>query len=158
MNLLPAKLLLELTAQDSYFLRVWGQKRRFIYVRYDYCRRRCLRESALLFMRKAAAGTLLSWIENGVGGLIKNVSCITHYEGVLDQETGAEFAKRMQDQADRYNVEVVEEKVIDTKLDQPMKTVVTEQNTVYRSRRNHCGRRNKEETGHSRLKTIQACI
>lgn len=67
--------------------------------------------------------------ENGVGGLIKNVSCITHYEGVLDQETGAEFAKRMQDQADRYNVEVVEEKVIDTKLDQPMKTVVTEQNT-----------------------------
>ena len=51
-----------------------------------------------------------------VGGLIGNVSTVTHYCGIIENETGATIASRMEKQALDAGVEIKLEKVIEVKL------------------------------------------
>lgn len=62
-----------------------------------------------------------------VGGIIGKVSTVTHYSGIMEQETGASFSKRLKEQAIRSGVEIIYEKVIDVSLKGDIKTVTTQQ-------------------------------
>lgn len=62
-----------------------------------------------------------------VGGIIGKVSTVTHYSGIIEQETGATFAKRLKEQAIRSGVEIIYEKMIDVSLKGEVKTVTTQQ-------------------------------
>ena len=60
-----------------------------------------------------------------VGGLIGNVSTVTHYCGIIENETGATIAARMEKQALDAGVEIKLEKVIEVKLTGEIKEVQT---------------------------------
>jgi thioredoxin reductase (NADPH) len=52
-----------------------------------------------------------------VGGIIGNVSTVTHYTAILPEETGATFAKRMEVQALSSGVEIRYEEVTEVTLE-----------------------------------------
>lgn len=60
-----------------------------------------------------------------VGGLIGNVSTVTHYTALLPGETGASFAARMQEQALRAGVHIAFETVTEVSLEGEIKTLHT---------------------------------
>ena len=60
-----------------------------------------------------------------VGGLIGNVSTVTHYTALLPGETGASFAARMQEQALRAGVDIAFETVTEVSLEGEIKTLRT---------------------------------
>lgn len=60
-----------------------------------------------------------------VGGLIGNVSTVTHYTALLPGETGASFAARMQEQALRAGVDIAFETVTEVSLEGEIKTLHT---------------------------------
>ena len=64
-----------------------------------------------------------------VGGLIGNVSTVTHYCGIIENETGATIASRMEKQALDAGVEIKLEKVIEVKLTGEIKEVQTANQT-----------------------------
>ena len=64
-----------------------------------------------------------------VGGLIKTVSSVTHYSGLIEQETGATFAARLKKQAENAGVSIVQETVTEVSLTPSIKTITTEANT-----------------------------
>lgn len=64
--------------------------------------------------------------KNAVGGLIRNVSTVTHYTAITDPETGATFASRMKAQAQKAGIAVVYEEVTDVELSGATKKVFTE--------------------------------
>lgn len=64
-----------------------------------------------------------------VGGIIGKVSTVTHYSAIMENETGATFAKRMKQQALGAGVEIVRENVIKTELTGQVKTIITENGT-----------------------------
>jgi len=64
-----------------------------------------------------------------VGGLIGTVSTVTHYTAIVQEESGATFARRMKDQALSAGVEIRYETVIETKLTGAVKEAVTDKGT-----------------------------
>ena len=67
--------------------------------------------------------------KNKIGGMIGNISTVTHYTGLIANETGKSFAKKMADQVSSYGLEVVYEEVIGTDLETDVKIVKTKDNT-----------------------------
>ncbi|MBF0580375.1 FAD-dependent oxidoreductase [Erysipelotrichaceae bacterium RD49] len=63
--------------------------------------------------------------KKGVGGLIGNVSTVTHYTGIIQDETGKTFAKRMKEQAEGAGIEIRIEDVEAVNLDGDVKTIKT---------------------------------
>ena len=61
-----------------------------------------------------------------VGGLIRNVSTVTHYTAITDPETGATFAARMKAQAEKAGIPVVYEEVTEVDLTGSIKQIFTE--------------------------------
>lgn len=72
--------------------------------------------------------------QNEVGGVIGKVSTVTHYSGILPQETGATFAARLRQQALDAGVELRYERVTAVCLTGEVKRVTTEQGE-YEARR-----------------------
>ncbi|WP_066714724.1 NAD(P)/FAD-dependent oxidoreductase [Clostridium sp. Marseille-P299] len=70
--------------------------------------------------------------QNEVGGIIGKVSTVTHYSGIVEQETGATFAKRLKEQALNAGVDIIYEKMIGISLRGDIKTVTTNQ-TIYQA-------------------------
>ena len=50
--------------------------------------------------------------QKAIGGLLGSVSTVTHYAGILPNETGASFSARLKEQAEGAGVELVMEKVV----------------------------------------------
>lgn len=63
--------------------------------------------------------------KNKVGGIIGNVSTVTHYTAVMKNESGATFAARMKEQAEGAGVEIIYETVVSVSLKGDVKTVTT---------------------------------
>lgn len=64
--------------------------------------------------------------KNEVGGLIRNVSNVTHYASVVKGETGEYFAETLKKQAENSGVEIVTENVVRVDLDGQIKHICTE--------------------------------
>lgn len=64
--------------------------------------------------------------EKAVGGLIGNVSTVTHYAGIVEKETGESFAQRLKRQAEDAGVEIRMEKVVAVELEGDTKKIWTE--------------------------------
>ncbi|WP_300277068.1 NAD(P)/FAD-dependent oxidoreductase [Peptacetobacter sp.] len=64
-----------------------------------------------------------------VGGLIGKVSTVTHYSGIIENETGESFAKRLKEQAENSGIEIVYEDVKKVDLKSNIKVISTENNT-----------------------------
>lgn len=69
--------------------------------------------------------------QSHIGGTIHNVSTVTHYSGIIEQETGFTFAKRLEEQAKSAGVTIVFEKMTDITLQGEVKTIKTEKNTYH---------------------------
>ena len=67
----------------------------------------------------------LSLEQKAVGGIIGGVSTVTHYAGILDDETGATFARRLEAQALEAGIEIVYDQVERAALAGETKTVFT---------------------------------
>jgi len=63
--------------------------------------------------------------KNKVGGIIGNVSTVTHYTAVMKNESGATFAARMKEQAESAGVEIVYGNVTSVSLKGDVKTITT---------------------------------
>ncbi|MDO5726093.1 MAG: NAD(P)/FAD-dependent oxidoreductase [Tissierellia bacterium] len=63
-----------------------------------------------------------------IGGLIGNVSTVTHYPGIVDYEKGSDFVKRIDEQLKNAEIELNIEKVIKTELKGDVKKVYTKDN------------------------------
>lgn len=89
--------------------------------------------SAGIYAASRGAKTLL--LEKAqIGGIIGQVSTVTHYAAVSEGETGQSFAQRMEQQALRTGVEIRFETVQNVRLAGPVKTVRTE-TAVYQAHR-----------------------
>lgn len=64
-----------------------------------------------------------------VGGVIRNVSQVTHYSGVVEGETGKSFATKLKNQAVGSGVIIKYEKVKEVEIEADIKQVVTDSNT-----------------------------
>lgn len=64
--------------------------------------------------------------KNEVGGLIGKVSTVTHYAGIVDNETGVTFAKRLKNQALNAGVEIIKQNVITVNFNGKVKEVETD--------------------------------
>lgn len=67
--------------------------------------------------------------KNAVGGLIGKVSTVTHYAGIVENETGVTFANRLKNQAENAGVNIITEDVTSVELGYKIKRVHTESNT-----------------------------
>ena len=63
-----------------------------------------------------------------VGGIISNVSNVTHYTAIIASETGATIASRMKEQALTAGVKIVYETVTNVEIDTSVKKVTTNLN------------------------------
>ena len=54
--------------------------------------------------------------KNTVGGLIGKVSTVTHYAGIMTEETGSSFAKRLKIQAENTGIDIIYEEVTQVEL------------------------------------------
>lgn len=68
-----------------------------------------------------------------VGGLLGKVSTITHYAGILSQETGESFSKRLREQAEKAGVEIKIAEVKQVDFSSPIKKLKTE-NRIYEAK------------------------
>lgn len=64
--------------------------------------------------------------KNEVGGLIGKVSTVTHYAGIIDNETGVTFAERLKNQALNAGVEIIKQNVIGVNFNGKVKEVETD--------------------------------
>lgn len=64
--------------------------------------------------------------KNKVGGIIGNVSTVTHYTAVMKNESGSTFATRMKEQAESAGIEIIYENVTSVSLKGDVKTVTTD--------------------------------
>lgn len=64
--------------------------------------------------------------KNVVGGLIGKVSTVTHYAGIMSEETGVTFANRLKEQAENAGIEIVYGEVKRVELIGEVKKVYTE--------------------------------
>lgn len=67
--------------------------------------------------------------KNHIGGLVSNVSSVTHYSSVANDETGASFGAKLKAQADFAGLNVVIEEVTGVTLKGEIKTVTTTNGT-----------------------------
>ncbi|MCI5698626.1 MAG: NAD(P)/FAD-dependent oxidoreductase [Clostridiales bacterium] len=67
--------------------------------------------------------------KTAIGGMIKDVSEVTHFLSTLNHESGKDFALKLVDQAERYNLNVTYEDVEEVNLIGDVKTVKTKKNT-----------------------------
>lgn len=67
--------------------------------------------------------------KNVVGGVIGKVSVVTHYAGIIEQETGETFADRLKAQAEDAGVQIVYETVVEASLQGEVKLIKTDKNT-----------------------------
>lgn len=75
----------------------------------------------------ASRGMKIALIEkNQLGGLINNVSQISHYAGIIVGETGEMFINRAKKQLKELNVQTIEETVIQVDFSQNIKKVITD--------------------------------
>ena len=65
--------------------------------------------------------------QKAVGGLLGGVSTVTHYAGIIEEETGETFAARLKAQAEGAGVEIVMEQVKKAKLTGQVKIIETDQ-------------------------------
>ena len=63
--------------------------------------------------------------KNTVGGLIGKVSTVTHYAGIMTEETGSSFAKRLKVQAENAGIDIIYEEVTQVELQGSIKKVFT---------------------------------
>ncbi len=61
-----------------------------------------------------------------VGGLIGSVSTVTHYPGIIEEETGKTFANRLEKQLRESGIPILYEDVIETSLDGDVKKIKTD--------------------------------
>lgn len=71
--------------------------------------------------------------KKSVGGLLGSVSTVTHYSGIIENETGKSFADRLRRQAEAAGVEIRMETVRDAELTGKIKKITTKQN-VYEAK------------------------
>lgn len=64
--------------------------------------------------------------KNVVGGLIGKVSTVTHYAGIMSEETGVTFANRLKEQAESAGIEIAYGEVKRVELAGEVKKVYTE--------------------------------
>ena len=64
--------------------------------------------------------------QKAVGGLLGSVSTVTHYAGIIAEETGETFAKRLEEQARSAGVEIVMEQVKKARLTGEVKVIETD--------------------------------
>lgn len=69
-----------------------------------------------------------------IGGIIGNVSTVTHYSAIIENESGMTFAERLKRQALHAGVEIRYENVVNTVLTGDIKSVLTE-NGSYQARK-----------------------
>ena len=62
--------------------------------------------------------------KNTVGGLIGKVSTVTHYAGIMTEETGSSFAKRQKIQAENTGIDIIYEEVTQVELQGSIKKSV----------------------------------
>ena len=62
--------------------------------------------------------------QKAVGGLIGSVSTVTHYAGILKEETGATFAERLRRQAEDAGAQIVMERAEQVQLSGPVNSRV----------------------------------
>lgn len=67
--------------------------------------------------------------QKAVGGLLGGVSTVTHYAGILADETGESFSRRLKAQAEHAGVEITMEKVVKADLSGEVKRITTEKTT-----------------------------
>ena len=67
--------------------------------------------------------------QKAIGGLLGSVSTVTHYAGILPNETGASFSARLKEQAEGAGVELVMEKVVKAEFSETVKRITTETKT-----------------------------
>lgn len=67
--------------------------------------------------------------KKSVGGILGDVSTVTHYSGIVEGETGASFAERLRRQALEAGVEIRMEEVQSVSLSGDIKKITTEQDT-----------------------------
>ena len=63
--------------------------------------------------------------KNTVGGLIGKVSTVTHYAGIMTEETGSSFTKRLKIQAENTGIDIIYEEVTQVELQGSIKKVFT---------------------------------
>ncbi|MCP1111285.1 NAD(P)/FAD-dependent oxidoreductase [Ohessyouella blattaphilus] len=66
--------------------------------------------------------------KKAVGGLVGNISTVTHYAGIMSQETGESFSERLKAQAEAAGIDFVYEEVTKVSLIGSTKTIYTENN------------------------------
>lgn len=71
--------------------------------------------------------------EKAVGGLLGKVSTVTHYAGILSEETGESFSKRLQEQAQKAGVEIEIAEVKEVDFSSQIKNIRTE-NRLYEAK------------------------
>ncbi|MFV0516999.1 MAG: NAD(P)/FAD-dependent oxidoreductase [Aminipila sp.] len=71
--------------------------------------------------------------KSGVGGVIGTVSSVTHYSGIIEEETGETFSKRMEKQAIDSGVNILKEEVLSVYLEDPVKKIQTT-NGIYETK------------------------
>lgn len=64
--------------------------------------------------------------KNIVGGLIGKVSTVTHYAGIMSEETGVTFANRLKEQAESAGIEIAYGEVRRVELMGEVKKIYTE--------------------------------
>ena len=64
--------------------------------------------------------------KNIVGGLIGKVSTVTHYAGIMSEETGVTFANRLKEQAESAGIEIAYGEVKRVELTGEVKKIYTE--------------------------------
>ena len=78
---------------------------------------------------KSRGKNVLVLEKNKVGGLIGSVSTVTHYPGIVEEETGATFAARLKKQAESSGIPFQYEEVTQVDLEKSPKTIQTNKNT-----------------------------
>lgn len=84
--------------------------------------------SAAIYSKSRGMKTLLLEKER-LGGLIGKVSTVTHYAGIIEEETGDSFAKRMEKQVLDAGVDVRFEKAVSTDFSKRDKIISTDKGT-----------------------------
>lgn len=74
---------------------------------------------------KSRGSKVLVIEKSAIGGLIRNVSTVTHYTAITDPETGSSFAARMKAQTEKAGIPVVYEEVTDVEFTGNRKKVFT---------------------------------
>lgn len=67
--------------------------------------------------------------QKAVGGLVGGVSTVTHYAGIISEETGSTLSARLKAQAIAAGVEIVMDKVKAVGLEGAVKTITTEKHS-----------------------------